>query len=60
MINHAYLVREPPEDNLSGAIRQLNGVYTQRFNRPHDRVGGISERWMTTERNYVPEPDPHR
>ena len=28
MTNHSHLVREPPEGNLSGAMRQLNGVYT--------------------------------
>jgi putative transposase len=25
-------------------MRQLNGVYTQRFNRSHDRVGHVFQR----------------
>ena len=41
MDNHFHLVVETPEANLSKAIRQLNGVYTQAFNRRHDRVGHV-------------------
>lgn len=35
------LVVETPEANLSAGMRQLNGVYTQRFNRRHGRVGHV-------------------
>lgn len=39
MTNHYhYLVIETPEANLAAGMRQLNGVYTQRFNRLHGRV----------------------
>jgi REP element-mobilizing transposase RayT len=41
MDNHFHLVVETPEANLSKAMRQLNGVYTQAFNRRHDRVGHV-------------------
>lgn len=41
MTNHYHLVTETPEGNLSAGMRQLNGVYTQRFNRRHDRVGHV-------------------
>ncbi|MCP4991239.1 MAG: transposase [Colwellia sp.] len=41
MTNHYHLVVETPEGNLSLGMRQLNGVYTQRFNRKHGRVGHI-------------------
>jgi putative transposase len=41
MENHFHLVVETPEANLSHAMRQLNGVYTQAFNRRHDRVGHV-------------------
>jgi hypothetical protein len=32
---------ETPEGNLSAGMRQLNGVYTQAFNRAHERDGHI-------------------
>ena len=41
MPNHYHLVIETPEANLSRGMRQLNGVYTQRLNRRHDRVGHV-------------------
>ena len=41
MSNHYHLVVETPEANLSKGMRQLNGVYTQRFNRTHQRVGHV-------------------
>ena len=41
MDNHFHLVVETPEANLSNAMRQLNGVYTQGFNRRHQRVGHV-------------------
>ncbi len=41
MDNHYHLLIETPEANLSRGMRQLNGVYTQRFNRSHGRVGHV-------------------
>ena len=43
MDNHYHLVVETPEANLSRGMRQLNGVYTQRFNRAHGRTGHVFE-----------------
>src|SRR5574337_1111582 len=39
MDNHVHLVVETPKANLSNAMCQLNGGYTQSFNRRHGRVG---------------------
>ncbi|MFV1917740.1 MAG: transposase [Patescibacteria group bacterium] len=41
MDNHYHIVIETPDGNLSKGMRQLNGVYTQTFNRRHNRVGHI-------------------
>lgn len=41
MGNHYHLLVETPDGNLSKGMRQLNGVYTQRFNRKHKRVGHV-------------------
>src|SRR5258705_13605825 len=41
MDNHYHLVIETPDGNLSKGMRQLNGVYTQGFNRRHHRVGHL-------------------
>ncbi len=41
MTNHYHLLLETPEPNLSQGMRQLNGVYTQQFNRRHHRVGHL-------------------
>jgi REP element-mobilizing transposase RayT len=41
MENHYHLLIETPDGNLSKGMRQLNGVYTQRFNRRHGRVGHV-------------------
>ena len=41
MDNHYHLLIETPEGNLSIGMRQLNGVYTQAFNRRHGRVGHL-------------------
>lgn len=41
MTNHYHVVIETPDANLSKGMRQLNGVYTQRFNRLHQRVGHV-------------------
>jgi len=41
MDNHYHLLIETLDPNLSSGMRQLNGVYTQSFNRAHNRVGHI-------------------
>jgi putative transposase len=41
MSNHYHLLIETPEGNISKGMRLLNGVYTQRFNRVHSRVGHV-------------------
>jgi len=41
MDNHYHLLLETREANLSRAMRQLNGVYTQGFNRRHGQVGHV-------------------
>jgi REP element-mobilizing transposase RayT len=41
MPNHYHLLLETPAANLSQGMRQLNGLYTQRFNRRHDGVGHV-------------------
>ncbi len=41
MSNHYHLLIETPDANLSMGMRQLNGVYTQTFNRRHGRVGHV-------------------
>jgi hypothetical protein len=41
MTNHYHLLVETLEANLSRRMRQLNGVYTQWFNRTHHRVGHV-------------------
>jgi REP element-mobilizing transposase RayT len=35
MTNHYHLLIETPDGNLSFGMRQLNGVYTQLFNKRH-------------------------
>ena len=41
MDNHYHLVIETPEANLSQGMRQLNGVYTQDYNRRHRTIGHL-------------------
>ncbi len=41
MTNHYHLMVETPEPNLARGMRHLNGVYTQRFNRRHNRGGHV-------------------
>ena len=41
MGNHYHLVVHTPLANLSGLMRQVNGVYTQAFNRRHGQVGHL-------------------
>ncbi len=41
MNNHYHLLLETPDGNLSTAMRDLNGNYTQAFNARHRRVGHL-------------------
>jgi len=41
MDNHYHLLVETPQANLSRGMRELNGVYTQAFNRRHAHVGHV-------------------
>src|SRR5512142_2829670 len=41
MNNHYHLIVETPDGNLSLGMRQLNGVYTQAFNKRHRCVGHV-------------------
>ena len=41
MTNHYHLLIETPDPNLAKGMRQLNGVYTQRFHHMHGRVGHV-------------------
>ena len=41
MNNHYHLIIETPDGNLSKGMRQLNGVYTQMFNKRHKKTGHI-------------------
>ncbi len=41
MNNHYHLIVETPDGNLSVGMRQLNGVYTQAFNKGHGRIGHV-------------------
>jgi REP element-mobilizing transposase RayT len=54
MTNHYHLLLETPTANLSQALRHLNGVYTQAFNRRHHRVGHL---WQGRFKAIVVEKD---
>ena len=41
MDNHYHLLVETLQPTLSRGMREVNGVYTQAFNRRHDRVGHV-------------------
>ena len=41
MGSHYHLLIETPEGNLCQGMRQLNGIYTQAFNRRHNRSGHL-------------------
>lgn len=43
MGNHYHLVFDTPLDNLSEAMRHINGLYTQASNRRHRRTGHVFE-----------------
>ena len=41
MDNHYHLMVETPDGNLARGMARLNGLYTQRFNRRHQRIGHL-------------------
>jgi len=41
MTNHYHWVVRTPDGNLSKGMRQLNGVYTQAYNRRHRQAGHL-------------------
>ncbi len=41
MPNHYHLLVQTPAGNLSRCMRHINGVYTQRFNRKHNKDGQL-------------------
>jgi len=41
--NHYHLVIETPQASLPTSVRQLNGAYTQAFNRRHDKVSHLPQ-----------------
>ncbi len=41
MNNHYHLLIETPDGNLSKGMRQLNSVYTQRYNRRNEKTGHV-------------------
>ncbi len=41
MDNHYHLLIETPDANLSRGMRQLNGVYTQKYNGRHGKTGHV-------------------
>lgn len=49
MGNHYHLLVETPDGNISLAVRQLNGIYAQSFNRRHDRVGHLFQGRFTSK-----------
>ena len=56
MDNHYHVLIETPQPNLSRGMRQLNGVYTQGFNRRHRRVGHLLQGRFTA---ILVEKEPH-
>jgi len=43
MDNHYHTMVETPDANLSIGMRQLNGLYTQKYNRRHNKTGHLFE-----------------
>lgn len=56
MDNHYHLLIETPKPNLSQGMRQLNGLYTQAYNRWHRRVGHLFQGRFTA---ILVEKEPH-
>ncbi len=56
MDNHYHMLLETPDANLSRGMRQLNGVFTQRRNWRHGRVGHV---FQGRYKAIVVEREPH-
>jgi REP element-mobilizing transposase RayT len=56
MNNHYHLLIETPEANLSAGMRQLNGVYTQKYNYFHSTVGHV---FQGRYKSFVIEKEPY-
>ena len=56
MDNHYHLLIETLDANLSVGMRDLNGIYTQRYNKTHKTVGHIFQGRYHT---YLIETDPY-
>jgi len=56
MDNHYHLLIETPDGNLSKAMRDINGNYTQAFNAKHQRVGHVLQ---GRYKAYVIEKEPY-
>lgn len=56
MDNHYHLLLETPDGNLSQAMRDINGNYTQKFNARHKRVGHVLQ---GRYKAYVIEKEPY-
>ena len=59
MSNHYHLLVQTPDANLSKGMRQLNGVYTQAYNRRHHKTGhlfqGRYKSILVDKDNYLTE-----
>jgi REP element-mobilizing transposase RayT len=59
MGNHYHFVLQTAHPNLSALMRQVNGVYTQRYNARHDKVGHLFQGRYTAllvdRQNYLLE-----
>jgi len=57
--HHYHLLIETLQPTLSRGMREVNGVYTQAFNRRHDRVGhvlqGRYKAILVDKDSYLPE-----
>jgi len=56
MPNHYHLVLSTEREGLSKGMHRLNGLYAQRFNRRHGRVGHLFQNRFSA---YVIESDAH-
>ena len=50
MNNHYHLLLKTVDGNLSRGMRQLNGHYTQPFNRRHGLVNGVKSNNITSKK----------
>ena len=53
MDNHYHLLIETPDGNLSKGMRQLNGVYTQQYNRRHGLSGHFEQVAVLVDKNRL-------